>query len=236
MNNRIFSVVLFTTLLTVSSGCCNCNMGKMFFGRGARCGLCRGGTAAVVPPATYAAPQPYMQPVASAPVQQVPPQQVPVQQVPVQQVPAQQAPMQTPAPMQAVAPYQGQVTYHGQSSCCSPMPCQSMPCHGMPFQSRPTPQPPRESCFLKDWFGNKRQPAPRQYTPSMAYQNAPCYSCYGSEPMGGCGCGTTTVGVDPYTMQSDQIIENGTVIQGDGFSARRFDTDGAQIIWEEPSS
>ncbi|MDA9858200.1 hypothetical protein N9D23_08765 [Rubripirellula sp.] len=226
MNNRIFSVVLFTTLLTVSSGCCNCNMGKMFFGRGARCGLCRGGTAAVAPPATYAAPQPYMQPVAS----------VPVQQVPVQQVPVQQAPMQTPAPMQAVAPYQGQVTYQGQSSCCSPMPCQGMPCQSMPCQSQPAPQPPRKSCFLKDWFSHKRQPAPQQYAPTMAYQNAPCYSCYGSESMGGCGCGTTTMGVDPYTMQSGQVIENGTVIQGDGFSARRFDTDGAQIIWEQPSS
>ncbi len=209
MNTRIFSVVLFTTLLTVSSGCCN--MSKMFFGRGARCGLCRSGNTAVAAPATYAAPQPYMQPVATAPVQQVP--------------------MQTPAPMQTVAPYQGQVTYQGQSPCCNPMPCQGYPC-----QSQPAPQQPRKSCFLKDWFSHKRQPAPQQYAPSMAYQNAPCYSCYGSDSMGDCGCGTTSIGADPYTMQSGQIIENGTVIQGDGFSARRFDTDGAQIIWEQPSS
>jgi len=53
--------------------------------------------------------------------------------------------------------------------------------------------------------------------------------------MGDCGCGgATSVVTDPYMVQPGQIIDGNTVIQEDDFTARRFDTDGARIIWEEP--
>jgi hypothetical protein len=42
--------------------------------------------------------------------------------------------------------------------------------------------------------------------------------------------------VDPYMVQPGQIIEGDTVIQGDDFRARRFDSDGARIIWEQPAT
>lgn len=39
MNNRVVTVVLAAMLVTLSSGCCS-NMSNLWFGRGARCGLC----------------------------------------------------------------------------------------------------------------------------------------------------------------------------------------------------
>jgi len=62
-----------------------------------------------------------------------------------------------------------------------------------------------------------------------------CGSC-GAQPSADCGCGYA----DPY-MSSGVIgiPQGGQVappIQGDDFSARRFDNDGSRIIWEEPYS
>lgn len=39
MNNRVVTVVLAAMLVTLSSGCCS-SMSNLWFGRGARCGLC----------------------------------------------------------------------------------------------------------------------------------------------------------------------------------------------------
>ncbi|MGI9471446.1 MAG: hypothetical protein ACR2NZ_07945 [Rubripirellula sp.] len=85
----------------------------------------------------------------------------------------------------------------------------------------------------------------------QAYSAQPCGTC-GSTAAGDCGCGgmTGTYGsgnygtVDPYMSGGavpSAIPQNGTVIappgtmiQSDGFSARKFDNDGSRILWEEP--
>ena len=67
----------------------------------------------------------------------------------------------------------------------------------------------------------------------------PCGGC-GSTAMNHSGCGNYGV-ADPY--QSGQVIpQNGQMMGGagvpmqtDGFNARKFDTDGSRILWEEPA-
>ena len=94
-------------------------------------------------------------------------------------------------------------------------------------------------------FGNVMQ-APNalgQYQQPAAGCNGQVYS---AQPSGGCGttapnnCGCGTYGVaDPY--QSGQVIpQNGQIMGGtgvpmqtDSFNARKFDTDGSRILWEE---
>lgn len=107
-----------------------------------------------------------------------------------------------------------------------------------PQYSAPPPAR-RPGCGLRNWFGWGRNVAPPQPCQNaMPCENwAPCTSCYGSEFVGDCGCGGTSPMVtDPYMVQPGQIIEGDTIIQDDDFSARRFDTDGARIIWEDPAT
>ena len=67
----------------------------------------------------------------------------------------------------------------------------------------------------------------------------PCGDC-GSTAMNHSGCGNYGV-ADPY--QSGQVIpqngqmmgDAGVPMQTDGFNARKFDTDGSRILWEEPA-
>ena len=86
MNNRIFTVALIATIVSLSSGCSG--MRNFMFGRGARCGLCNRGAAPAAPapqfgntmqapcgppacnqpyaaPAQNCCPDPYVQPYAS---------------------------------------------------------------------------------------------------------------------------------------------------------------------------
>lgn len=219
MNTRILSVLIAATLVTVSSGCGS--MGNFFFGRGARCGLCNRNSTPAIQPAPV---QPYVA--------------TPYTQPPVQAAPMQQPVYQAPPPV-----YQ-----------CPPP---AYPCPTC--QSQPAPEPKRSGCFMRNWFGRKKKDAPAPCPPS-----APCYSCYGYE-MGDCGCGHSSIVTDPYLVPG-QIIEGGTVINGgtvidggtvinggtvidggtiidggtmmpgDGFRARRYDTDGARIIWSQPAT
>ena len=89
-------------------------------------------------------------------------------------------------------------------------------------------------------FGNIMQAPNRQpaagYT-SQDYSAQPCGGCGATVPNNS-GCGTYGV-ADPY--QSGQVIpQNGQVMGGSGvpmqtdsFNARKFDTDGSRIVWEE---
>ena len=61
MNNRVLSVVMFVTVLTLSSGCSG--MKSFLFGKGASCGICKGGASQIggamanpcgCPPGTHA--------------------------------------------------------------------------------------------------------------------------------------------------------------------------------------
>ena len=97
---------------------------------------------------------------------------------------------------------------------------------------------------LAPQFGNAMQaPNPNGSCQQPAGYNGQVYS---AQPCGGCGstvpnhCGCGNYGVaDPY--QSGQVIpQNGQVMGGtgvpmqtDGFNARKFDTDGSRILWEE---
>ena len=97
---------------------------------------------------------------------------------------------------------------------------------------------------LAPQFGNAMQaPNPNGSCQQPAGYNGHVYS---AQPCGGCGstvpnhCGCGNYGVaDPY--QSGQVIpQNGQVMGGtavpmqtDGFNARKFDTDGSRILWEE---
>ena len=93
-------------------------------------------------------------------------------------------------------------------------------------------------------FGNTMQaPNPGTYQQPAAGCNGQVYS---AQPGGGCGttvpdnCGCGPYGnVDPY--QSGQVLpQNGQIMGGtggpmqtDSFNARKFDTDGSRILWEE---
>ena len=99
---------------------------------------------------------------------------------------------------------------------------------------------------LAPQFGNAMQ-APNPAGPCQ--QPAGCNGQVSSaQPCGGCGStamnhsGYGNYGVaDPY--QSGQVIpqngqmmgDAGVPMQTDGFNARKFDTDGSRILWEEPA-
>ena len=82
--------------------------------------------------------------------------------------------------------------------------------------------------------GSCQQPAGYN---GQVYSAQPCGGC-GSTVPNHCGCGNYGV-ADPY--QSGEVIpQNGQVMGGtgvpmqtDGFNARKFDTDGSRILWEE---
>lgn len=124
----------------------------------------------------------------------------------------------------------------------APAPCQSAP---------PAYQNQRSRCGLRNWFGWGRNVSPPAQAPCQGgcQGYSPCTSCYGSDylgdggSIGDCGCGgdcgsggATSIVTDPYMVQPGQIIDGNTVIQEDDFSARRFDADGARIIWEDPAT
>lgn len=143
--------------------------------------------------------------------------------------------------MQAPAPYAPAAAPTYQTPTCQ-APAYQAPCQNNVVTA------PRSGC---SWFGGclgRQTPAP-QY--SAAYPDCNCSS--DQVISGGCGCGTVVDGYvpmvsDPYLsggivdggqVISDQVI--GTQPMGgqsvpmtDQFQARKFDTDGNRILWEEP--
>ena len=118
---------------------------------------------------------------------------------------------------------------------CGPAPCQSQP-YGPAPQSVVTAPP--ASCGCNSYAGHS--------------YGSTCYDCgYGSThvPSASCNCGGTIdayggVVTDPY-LSGGQIVGDtvvggqsyppaGVPVQSDNFDARKFDTDGNRITWEEP--
>lgn len=188
MNTRTFSVVVFASLLTLTSGCGGVR--NFLFGRGARCGLCQKGTPQFGN--TMQAPAPYGP--AAAPTCQTP-------------------------------PYQAPSWNHGVATA------------------------PSAGCGCNDYAGS---------TCGQCQSNT-----YGSAYGGSCGCGVfggyENVVADPYMsgqvvngtvygggqIISDTVVGGPTVggqvypsppVQNDNFQARKFDSDGNRILWEEPIS
>lgn len=91
--------------------------------------------------------------------------------------------------------------------------------------------PPASQPHYAPDYGYAPQPTQAPYT-GGGYS---CGSC-GSQYSNDCGCGYGYA--DPYASGGAVGISPGgqsvAPIQGDDFSARRFDSDGSRIIWEEP--
>jgi hypothetical protein len=103
---------------------------------------------------------------------------------------------------------------------------------------------PADGCGCNDYAGNAYDGA--------VYSGRPCGTCGN---LNDCGCGGTVGGYgpavnDPYMLGGGQIIGEQVIggqviggqaypsptapIQSDDFSARKFDSDGNRILWEEP--
>lgn len=205
MNARICSVIASVTLMAFSTGCSGTR--NFLFGRGARCGLCTK-KASVVPAPQFGNTMPALQPYA------------PVSAAPCQTAPCPSAPCQAPA-------YQGSVVTAPQSGCG---------CNGV-------------SGIVSG---------------GGVYTGNACGSCgdYGVSYGGGCNsCGNAAQGyvTDPYlnsgTVVGEVVPHDGqiigepvlggqgipstsTPIQSDNFDARvdarKFDSDGNRILWEQP--
>lgn len=236
MNTRICSVIASVTLLTLSSGCGGTR--NFLFGRGARCGACRPGVTA--PAYTSAPTYGPTQPVVTTPnagVGPVGPYQ------PRWRLFGRQPRYQTPV---ATAPtggcgcngYQGDICgghAYADNCCCGD--------HGVTYGG---------DCHCGGGCGGCGGCA----------GGGGCGGCGGGRGCGGYGGfadGYGQVVTDPY-LQGDivggtmpyngQIISDPAVggqviggqgypsspapIQSDNFNARKFDSDGNRILWEEP--
>ena len=212
MINRIVTVVAAATLLSLSGGCAG--MKNFLFGRGARCGACTG-LANIRPQFGNTMQVPY-----SAPTCQTPQYQPPVFQRGAAIAP------QAPCGCNGYAGnnYAGPVydnQAYADNSCNT--------CYG----STPSHAPQIMGdcgCVATDSYG------PTSVDP---YLNSG--QTYNEQIIGGPVMGEQIIGNPVYGEQiiGEQVIGGSqgfpsTPIQSDDFQARKIDTDGNRILWEEP--
>jgi hypothetical protein len=224
MNNRFSTLVAAAVLVTLTSGCCG-SLSNLWFGRGASCGLCnklpcfgqpKFGNTMQAP----CSPQPF---VAPAPSCQPAPSRAPIWQAPQAHAPQWQAPSM-PAPQ-----------WQGPSSVASDCPCQGSA--GQWGSDHSAAYGGDCNCGGgAEGFASSGE----SFDPYMSADGGHSVGMPG-EPYPGQVINGEVV-VAPGTMGTESMPgDNFAPRQPSGFppgsgniQSRRFDTDGNQILFEEP--
>ena len=245
MNNRISSVVASAMLLTLMSGCC-CNMSSLWFGRGARCGLCNKLSGITQPKfgnvmqapcgcQPFAAPAPTYQPAPAPAYQPAPAWQAPQCQMPTcQSAPAADCGCNSYAEPAYSQPC-GTCHSSGYADCGCGTAVDGY--HGNVVDPYLTGgSAVVDGVPMSGTSGYPRAPQPGEVINGETVVG-PGYSGQiydGGQVLPGTAVPGTVVPPTGSPVLPDGFQPRTQSVYPQGYEARKFDKDGNKILWEEP--